>query len=77
MAANAYVLVNIEPAMTREVVDRLNSISGAAVREVARPLRRRGRVGGRHRGRHYRDNAAPHPSHQRRYQHRYLPLVHQ
>lgn len=37
MAANAYVLVNIEPAMTREVVDRLNSISGAAVREVLGP----------------------------------------
>ena len=37
MAANAYVLVNIEPAMTREVVDRLNTISGAAVREVLGP----------------------------------------
>ena len=37
MAANAYVLVNIEPAMTREVIDRLNSISGAAVREVLGP----------------------------------------
>ena len=37
MAANAYVLVNIEPAMTREVIDRLNAISGAAVREVLGP----------------------------------------
>ena len=37
MAANAYVLVNIEPAVTREVIDRLNTISGAAVREVLGP----------------------------------------
>ncbi len=37
MAANAYILVNIEPAMTREVIDRLNTISGAAVREVLGP----------------------------------------
>ena len=37
MAANAYVLINIEPAMTREVIDRLNTISGAAVREVLGP----------------------------------------
>ena len=37
MAANAYILVNIEPAMTREAIDRLNTISGAAVREVLGP----------------------------------------
>ena len=37
MAANAYVLVNVEPARTQEVLDRLNNISGAAVREVLGP----------------------------------------
>jgi DNA-binding Lrp family transcriptional regulator len=37
MAANAYVLINVEPARTQEVIDRLNGISGAAVREVLGP----------------------------------------
>ena len=37
MAANAYVLINVEPVKTQEVVDRLNNISGAAVREVLGP----------------------------------------
>lgn len=37
MAANAYVLINVEPARTQEVMDRLNAISGASVREVLGP----------------------------------------
>ena len=37
MAANAYVLINVEPAKTHEVLDRLNTISGAAVRAVLGP----------------------------------------
>ena len=37
MAANAYVLINVEPARTQEVIERLNAISGASVREVLGP----------------------------------------
>ena len=37
MAANAYVLINVEPAQTQAVIDRLNQIRGAAVREVLGP----------------------------------------
>ena len=37
MAANAYILINVEPAKTREVIDRLNTVSGAAVRETLGP----------------------------------------
>ncbi len=34
MASNAYILINVEPAKPREVIDRLKTVSGAAVREV-------------------------------------------
>ena len=37
MAANAYVLVNVEPARTEAVVRRLRSIPGAVVQEVLGP----------------------------------------
>ena len=37
MAANAYVLINVDPAQTQEVMERLNQISGAVVREVLGP----------------------------------------
>ena len=37
MAANAYVLLNVEPARTEEVVKRLRAIPGAVVREVLGP----------------------------------------
>lgn len=37
MAANAFILVNVEPANTRSVVERLKSISGAVVHEVMGP----------------------------------------
>ena len=37
MSANAYVLVNVDPARTEEVVRRLRSISGASVQEVLGP----------------------------------------
>lgn len=37
MAANAYILVNAEPARTRAVFERLRDISGAVVKEVFGP----------------------------------------
>ena len=37
MAANAYVLLNIDPAKTGQVVKRLGTIPGAVVREVMGP----------------------------------------
>lgn len=37
MSAHAYVLLNVEPAKTTEVVQRLRTISGAFVREVMGP----------------------------------------
>ncbi len=37
MAANAYILVNAEPARTRAVFERLQGISGAVVKEVFGP----------------------------------------
>ncbi len=37
MAATAYILVNIEPARTRAVVEQLRAIPGAFVREVLGP----------------------------------------
>ena len=37
MAANAYVLLTVEPAKTAMIVDRLRAIPGALVREVTGP----------------------------------------
>ena len=37
MSANAFILINAEPARTREVLDRLESIPGAVAREVLGP----------------------------------------
>lgn len=37
MAANAYVMLNVEPAKTEAVVKRLGKIQGAIVREVTGP----------------------------------------
>jgi DNA-binding Lrp family transcriptional regulator len=37
MAANAYVLINVAPASTGAVVERLRAIAGAVVREVLGP----------------------------------------
>ena len=37
MAASAYILMNAEPAKTREVLDRLETLPGAVVREVLGP----------------------------------------
>jgi DNA-binding Lrp family transcriptional regulator len=37
MAANAYVLINIEPAKTTAVVQKLRAIPGAIVHEVMGP----------------------------------------
>ncbi len=37
MAVNAYILVNVEPERTRAVFERLQSISGAVVKEVFGP----------------------------------------
>ena len=37
MAANAFVLINVEPEKTRAVVDQLERISGAVVHEVLGP----------------------------------------
>ena len=37
MAANAYILINVEPAKTREVIERLERVSGGHVREVLGP----------------------------------------
>lgn len=37
MAANAYILVNVEPALTQVVVQQLRRIPGTVVREVLGP----------------------------------------
>ena len=37
MAANANILINVEPVQTQQVLDLLNAISGGAVREVLGP----------------------------------------
>lgn len=37
MAANAFILVNVEPENTRGVVDRLKGIPGVVVHEVLGP----------------------------------------
>jgi DNA-binding Lrp family transcriptional regulator len=37
MAANAYILINLEPAKTQSVVERLRAIPGAIVQEVLGP----------------------------------------
>jgi DNA-binding Lrp family transcriptional regulator len=37
MAANAYILINVEPASTEAVVGRLRAIPGAVVQEVLGP----------------------------------------
>ena len=37
MAANAFILLNVEPGNTRSVVDGLKSISGTVVHEVLGP----------------------------------------
>ncbi len=37
MAVNAYILVNVQPADTRTVFERLQGISGAVVKEVFGP----------------------------------------
>lgn len=37
MAANAYILINVEPARTRQVVDQLRTVPGAIVHEVLGP----------------------------------------
>jgi DNA-binding Lrp family transcriptional regulator len=37
MASNAYILINVEPTKTGEVLERLNTLSGAHVREVLGP----------------------------------------
>ncbi|MBM3941534.1 MAG: Lrp/AsnC family transcriptional regulator [SAR202 cluster bacterium] len=37
MAANAYILVNVEPARTMHVVEQLRAIPGTVVREVLGP----------------------------------------
>lgn len=38
MAAYAYILINVEPVRTRVVLERLQAISGAAVKEVFGPF---------------------------------------
>ncbi len=37
MAANAYVMLNVDPARTGEVVERMRAIGGAMVHEVLGP----------------------------------------
>ncbi len=37
MAANAYVLLNVDPVRTSQVIERLRAIPGAIVREVLGP----------------------------------------
>ena len=76
MAANAYILINVEPAKTREVIDRLNTVSGAAVREVLGPYDVVMELEAGTPGRPHRHPAPPDSPHQRRHQHRNLPLVH-
>ncbi len=38
MAVNSYILINVEPSMTRSVLDQLQSIPGAVVHEVLGPF---------------------------------------
>jgi hypothetical protein len=37
MVANAYVLINVEPAKTQSVIEQLRVVRGAVVREVLGP----------------------------------------
>jgi DNA-binding Lrp family transcriptional regulator len=37
MSVNAYILINVEPERTPEVVERLHAIPGGIVREVVGP----------------------------------------
>ena len=37
MVANAYILINVDPASTRQVVDQLRAVPGAIVHEVLGP----------------------------------------
>ncbi len=37
MAANAYVMLNVDPSRTTEVVDRMRAVAGAVVHEVLGP----------------------------------------
>ena len=37
MAANAFILVNVDPASTQGVIKKLEAIHGAMVHEVLRP----------------------------------------
>lgn len=37
MAASAYILINVEPAKTKTVMERLQAISGAVVYELLGP----------------------------------------
>jgi len=37
MSANAYILLNVDPAKTEEVVQQLRTIPGALMREVTGP----------------------------------------
>ena len=37
MAANAYVMLNVDPVRTTEVVDRMMAVAGAVVHEVLGP----------------------------------------
>ena len=37
MVANAYILLNVDPARTEEVIERLRKIPGAVVHEVLGP----------------------------------------
>jgi len=37
MAVNAYILINVEPAKTRAVVEQLQNIRGSVVHEVLGP----------------------------------------
>ncbi len=37
MAANAYILINLEPAKTRAALDKLSALPGAIVQEVLGP----------------------------------------
>ena len=37
MTVNAFILINVEPAKTQAVLERLRSLSGAAVFEVLGP----------------------------------------
>ncbi len=73
MAANAYILINVEPAKTQEVLERLEGVSGGQVREVLGPYDIV--TGSRHSGRSDRNPAPPHPPHQRGHQHRNLLVV--